>query len=323
MDIPTTAMDAPTRWWPKALLGAVLLAVVVANPRRVLFVPLLFAVVVPFEKLFPRHRQRLRRPGLSTDLTYAVAQPALTAASLVVGVAVGVLSLAWAPGLLLRPAVAALPPVVRTATAVVLFDLAIYWAHRWSHEVPFLWRFHSVHHSSERMDWISAVRAHPFDGSLLAPVVVFLIAAGFSPRLSGALAIAQAVIGVFLHANVRWRWRPLQKVVITPEFHHWHHANEPDALNTNYAVFLPVWDLLFGTYFMPRDRRPMLYGVSEPMPTTFIGQLRHPLRGLQNPLVAARHPIDGLRSLRRALRRGRSQLIASMRRPARRPSYTL
>jgi sterol desaturase/sphingolipid hydroxylase (fatty acid hydroxylase superfamily) len=323
MERPAVTRPGPTRWWPKLLVLAAIATIVALNPTRLLLVVVLFAAVVPFEKLFPRHRQRLRRAGLTTDLAYALSQPALAAASLVVGLTVGVASLAWVPGLVLRPAVAALPGPARAVAAVVLFDLALYWVHRWSHEVPFLWRFHSVHHSSEQMDWISAVRVHPLDGALLAPVLVFLFAAGFSPRVSGALAITQAVIGLFLHANVRWRWRPLHKVVITPEFHHWHHANEAECLNTNYSVFLPAWDLLFGTYFMPRHRRPMVYGVSEAVPTTFVEQLRHPLRGLRNPTIALRHPVREARHLGRNLRRGWRQIVASTRQPAGRPSYTL
>jgi sterol desaturase/sphingolipid hydroxylase (fatty acid hydroxylase superfamily) len=312
----------PTHWWPRALLAAAIGGVVIVNPVRALSIVLLFALVVPFEKLFPRHRQRLRRPGLGTDVAYALSQPAMAVAALIVGLAIGIASLAWLPGLLLRPAVRALPPGPRAIAAFLLFDLAIYWVHRWSHEVPLLWRFHSIHHSSERMDWISAVRAHPLDGALLAPVVILLISAGFSPRVSGALAVAQAVLGLFLHANVRWRWKPLHKVVITPEYHHWHHANEPDALNTNYSVFLPAWDLMFGTYFMPRDRRPMVYGVSEPVPRTFAAQLRHPLRGLRNPLLALRHPLIEARRLHQNVRRGLQQLAAAMRRPARARPYT-
>jgi sterol desaturase/sphingolipid hydroxylase (fatty acid hydroxylase superfamily) len=228
-----------------------------------------------------------------------------------VALTVGVLSLAWLPGLLLRPAIALLPSGARVVLGVLLFDVTTYWAHRWSHEVPFLWRFHSIHHSSERMDWVSGIRAHPFDGAFLAPAFAFLVGAGLQPRLAGALAVVQVVTGLFLHANVRWRWRPLHRVVITPEFHHWHHANEPDALNSNYAVFLPLWDMAFGTYFMPKDRRPQVYGVSEPLPRSFVAQLRHPLRGLRNPLRALRHPVVEARVLRQGLRRGWSQLVRS------------
>lgn len=271
----------------------------------------LFVLVVPFEKLFPRHRQPLRRPGLGTDIAYGLAQPLLTPLGAVLGVVVGVLSLAWLPGLALRPLVVALPAGPRTIAGIVLFDMVTYWVHRWSHEVPFLWRFHAVHHSTEHLDWVSGLRAHPFDGGLLAPPFVFLLAAGFSFELAGGLAVVQLVTGLFLHANVRWRWRPLHRVVITPEFHHWHHANEPAAHNSNYSVFLPLWDVLFGTYFMPKHGRPAVYGVSPRLPDGILAQLRQPLLGLPGPVWIARHPIGVARRLAAAARRGLIQTARS------------
>jgi sterol desaturase/sphingolipid hydroxylase (fatty acid hydroxylase superfamily) len=297
------------------------LAVVVAvgvilaiNPSPIAGLAALLVLVVPFERLFPRHRQRFRRPGLVTDLLYGLTQPGLAVGGLVVGLTIGVLSLAWLPGLALRPLVTALPGPARVMTGFLLFDAWVYWGHRWSHELPFLWRFHAVHHSSPQMDWISGLRAHPFDGLVISPALLFLLAAGFSARLSGALVIVQLVIGLFLHANVRWRLRPLHRVVITPELHHWHHSNEPDARNHNYTTFLPLWDLLFGTYFMPVGRRPQVYGIDEEMPGSFTGQLVHPLRGLPTPWAVAQHPLVALRRLRVNLRRGCGQLIASVRR---------
>lgn len=259
-------------------------------------IPVLFVLVVPFEKMFPRHRQRLRRPGAGTDLGYAMAAPVLNVVGIAAAIVVGGLSLAWVPGLLLRPLVALLPGFAVPLVGIALFDLAIYWAHRWYHEVPFLWRFHAIHHSPDRMDWISGFRNHPFDGTLIAPAIFFLLAAGFTAEFTGALAIIQIVTGLFLHANVRWRLRPLHKVIITPEFHHWHHANEPGAINANYSVFLPLWDLIFGTYFMPRHRRPQRYGVSEHIPVGMAAQLRHPLRGMGNPFRVLRHPIRSVKA---------------------------
>ncbi|MEL6981080.1 MAG: sterol desaturase family protein, partial [Actinomycetota bacterium] len=244
----------------------------------------LFVLVVPFEKLFPRHRQKLRRPLVLTDLGYALASPLLTGIGIAAAVVVAVVSLAWLPGLAVRPLVGLIPPPVLPFVGIALFDLAIYWTHRWYHEVPFLWRFHAIHHSTEHLDWVSGFRNHPLDGTLIAPAFVFLLAAGFSPEFTGALAVIQIVTGIFLHANVRWRWRWLHRIIITPEFHHWHHANEPGAINSNYSVFLPLWDLLFGTYFMPADRRPSRYGVSEHIPDAMLAQLWHPMRGMGNPL---------------------------------------
>lgn len=280
-----------------------------------LLVALLFVAVVPFEKLFPRHPQPVRRPGLGTDLAYAMAQPLLGAVGVAAAILVGFVSLAWLPGLLIAPLLAQIPPVPKMLVGVALFDLASYWAHRWGHEVPFLWRFHAIHHSNERMDWISGLRNHPFDGALIAPAFVFLLGAGFSTEFTGALAVIQLVTGLFLHANVRWRWRPLHRVVITPEFHHWHHSNERDAHCANYSVFLPAWDIAFGTYFMPEERRPQRYGVDEPIPPGLADQLWYPMRGLARPWPHLRHPASGVRHLGGLVRSGLRQMRTSARHP--------
>jgi sterol desaturase/sphingolipid hydroxylase (fatty acid hydroxylase superfamily) len=150
---------------------------------------------------------------------------------------------------------------------------------------------------------------------VLAPPIVVLVAAGFGAKLTGVLAVIQIVTGLFLHANVRWRWRPLQRIVATPEFHHWHHSSEADALNTNYSAFLPIWDLLFGTFFIPGGgRRPEVYGTATPVPDGFVAQLWHPFRGLRNPAGALRHPIAELRRTLAALRRGAIQIRDASRR---------
>jgi len=304
------------RRWLFATLALVIIGwSLLLDPGGLFIVPALFVLIVPFERLFPRHQQRLRRPQLATDIGYAMAGPLLTIISTVAGVIVAVVSLAWLPGLAIRPLVAQIPPAAMPIVGVGLFDLTIYWSHRWYHEVPVLWRFHSIHHSPEQMDWISGFRGHPFDGTLIAPAFVFLLAAGFSLEFTGAVTVIQILLGIFLHANVRWRLRPLHRVIITPEFHHWHHANEPGAINSNYSVFLPLWDMIFGTYFMPRHRRPQVYGVSEYIPTGMVPQLWHPLRGMPNPLRATIHPVHTIRSIARFV----WQLLGDMKRSATRP----
>jgi sterol desaturase/sphingolipid hydroxylase (fatty acid hydroxylase superfamily) len=245
-------------------------------------IAVLFILVVPFEKLWPRHRgQRIRRDGLGTDLAFALATPLLSLAGLIIAAVAGVLSLAWIPGLLLRPAIAMIPGPALVVVGAVLFDLCGYWVHRLSHERAFLWRFHSIHHTGRELDWLSGVRVHPLDGVLIGPPVVLLIAAGFPPNVTSGIAVAQIVVGLFLHANVRWRFRPLHRIIATPDFHHWHHANEPDAIRTNYAAFVPMWDQLFGTYRIPQNRQPSRHGINETHPDTFIELLHTPLKGLQ------------------------------------------
>ncbi len=308
-------------WLVRMFAAAVVAGSLWFDQSPLVLLALLFVLVVPFEKLFPRHDQPLRREHLGLDITYALGQPALTAVALVSGMVVAALSFAWLPGLAFRPVVSALPPVAQMLVGFVVFDLIIYWVHRWSHEVPFLWRFHSIHHSIETMDWVSAFRNHPIDGLIIAPAVAFMLAAGFSLEVTGILTVVQILTGIFLHANVRWRWRPLQRIVITPDFHHWHHANETDAINSNYSVFLPAWDMLFGTWYMPPDRRPQVYGVDEDVPRSMMAQMAYPFTGLRNPMWMVRHPVIGVKTTVSALRRGLGQLLASARRP-RRPLRT-
>jgi sterol desaturase/sphingolipid hydroxylase (fatty acid hydroxylase superfamily) len=313
--VPPPALPSRRKYWllRLAALAAVIVTLLV-DRTPLLSLAVIFIAVVPFERLFPRRSQPLRRPHLGSDVAYALLSAPLNAAGIVVGVAISALSLVWLPGLILRPLVTMIPPLPRMLVGLVLFDLVSYWTHRFSHEVPFMWRFHRVHHSTVHLDWVSGFRIHPFDGILLAPAFVLLVAAGFSETFSGVLLVIQIVTGLFLHANVRWRWKPLHKVVITPEFHHWHHANEPDAHNSNYSAFLPVWDLLFGTYFVPKDRRPQRYGVDDPMPAGMVAQLWWPLRGLRNPLPMLRHPVTGVRETARMIRRGVGQLRSAARR---------
>ena len=306
-----------------AVVTAVAIVVsLVINLEPITVLGVFFVLVVPFEKLYPRHRgQKIRRPEVGTDMAYALLGPLLTPIGGIVAITVGVISLAWLPGLAIRPLVAMIPPSIAPFVGIAMFDLAIYWLHRWSHEVPLLWRFHAVHHSTEKLDWVSGFRNHPVDGALVAPPFVFLIAAGFTAEFSGVLVVVQIVTGLFLHANARFLLRPLHRIIITPEFHHWHHTNERDAINKNYSVFLPVWDLIFGTYFMPKGRRPETYGIDEYMPRGVVAQLRHPFRGMGNPAVLAwrgvRHPFRSIRSLARAVRPILVQIWRSTRRRTR------
>ncbi len=300
-----------------ALIGASL-----AISREPLFLlALLFVLVVPFEKWMPRHpEQKIRRRELGTDMAHGIVAPLVAPLGVFVAVTIGALSLGWLPGLALRPLVSMLPGWASMILGVFLFDALIYWTHRFSHEVPFLWRFHAVHHSTETLDWVSGLRQHPFDGVILAPAFAFLLGAGFTGQYAGVLTVVQILTGIFLHANVRWRLRPLHKLIITPEFHHWHHTNEPKAIHSNYSVFLPIWDLIFGTYFMPSNRRPQTYGINEHMPSGVAAQMLWPLRGMGNPIRilarTLRHPIRSVKWLARWIR----SLVAEMKRTALRPT---
>jgi len=173
--------------------------------------------------------------------------------------------------------VAALPPVVQTLLALVLFDFCFYWHHRLFHR-PAFWNLHSIHHSSETLDWLSATRVHPVNeigGQLLTVTPMILL--GFTPAALLVLLPVLAATNLLLHANVDWDFGPFRRVIISPRFHRWHHSKEAAAKDKNFAAVFPVWDILFGTYYLPPEK-PERFGVPEEIPSGFWAQMRYPFR---------------------------------------------
>ena len=232
-------------------------------------VALLFVVFVPLEKLFALRRQRVFRAGLLTDLTHILVNGAVTAVAVVVLVVVAAIPVFWIRRFDL---VGALPTEAALGLAVALVAVGNYWGHRLTHQVPFLWRFHSVHHSIEQMDWVASGRLHPLDQAFTQAFTVFpLFLLGYGTGVFGGVAVFITLLALFQHANVRLRFPGLRWVINTPEWHHWHHAIDDDARDKNFG--LPVVDKIFGTAYLPKDRRPVGFGTRSPVPDD--GYLRH------------------------------------------------
>ena len=164
--------------------------------------------------------------------------------------------------------------------ALLIGDLTGYWIHRAMHRIPWLWRIHAVHHSSERLNWLAAARVHPLETLIhraLSVAPVFLL--GFSPGVVAFFAPFLAIYPIFIHANVRFDYGIFRGIVASPWFHRWHHSSDPAALNSNYAGLLPVWDYLFGTAHITPGRRPENYGLAHgQMPDSVLRQLLWPFR---------------------------------------------
>jgi len=236
---------------------------------------LLVALFRPLEYAFPaRPGQRFFRPAWGTDLLYYLGQCLLWNV-LVFGLLAqlaGPLS-AWTPRGV-RAAFASQPGWLQVAEVVLASDLLVYGGHRLQHRVPFLWRFHAVHHSAEHLDWLAAHREHPLDtvytvGLINLPGFLLGLPLG---TLAGLVAF-RGVWAIFLHSNVRIPLGPFRVLVGSPELHHWHHDRSRDA--GNYANLSPLMDVLFGTYRCP-PREPEAFGLREPFPKSYLGQLLHP-----------------------------------------------
>jgi sterol desaturase/sphingolipid hydroxylase (fatty acid hydroxylase superfamily) len=172
-----------------------------------------------------------------------------------------------------------LPLWLQAIIFLVASDFLNYWSHRIFHDSR-LWKYHAVHHSSEELDWISAARFHPinlFLGSVAVDVVLLLI--GISPNVMLWIGPFTTAHSAFVHANLKWDLGPFKYVLASPVFHRWHHTAPERGGNKNFASTFPVLDLLFGTWYMPKDELPNAYGIDDRnFPQGFAAQMVYPFR---------------------------------------------
>lgn len=235
------------------------------------------AVFAPLERFFPIRRQPVLRPGWSTDVVYYIAGCILghvsDAASLL-----GLFLIQRAIGAKALSGAAAQSLWLQVLEIVLIADFLTYVFHRALHSNAFLWRFHQVHHCSERMDWLAGNRLHPVDkilGDCFQFIPIFCI--GFSGTAVLVYTIFLGFQGFLIHSNIRVNLGPLRWVVANPQFHHWHHSRDPRAYNKNFAPHLVIFDLLFGTAYIPPPRvMPEEYGLYEDVPAGFMAQMIYP-----------------------------------------------
>ncbi|MCZ6782909.1 MAG: sterol desaturase family protein [Proteobacteria bacterium] len=244
-------------------------------------------VFVPLERVFAlAPTQRVFRRGWRTDLTHFGVSHLLVQMTVLLTMAPAAIFFRWAVYNGLQDAVASQPGWLQFAECLLVADTAQYGVHRLFHRVPRLWRFHAIHHSSRELDWLAGSRLHLVDVLFTRALgFVPLYVLGFSPVVLNAYLVFVAFHAVFIHANVRFKLGPIRYLLATPQYHHWHHTSEPDALDRNFAVHLPLLDWLFGTFHLPGDRWPESYGIEgDPVPEGYWGQLVQPF-GPDRPTV--------------------------------------
>lgn len=235
----------------------------------------------PLERLWPHVReQRLFRPEWQVDLAYFLVSSMLVQAVAFVTFGPSRLVMAHSAGMApLRAAVAALPFVVQLLAIMLLTDFLQYWLHRAFHRVPFLWRFHAIHHSARAMDWLAGSRLHFLEIAVvrgLTTVPMFTL--GFAPDAVQAYVAIVYVHSALIHANMGGERDWWGHWIATPRYHHWHHASDAEALDRNFAIHFPLIDKAFGTFHLPAGRWPSGYGVADPVPPGWWPQFLHPWR---------------------------------------------
>ena len=175
-------------------------------------------------------------------------------------------------------AVGKLPWLLQFLMAILVADLAQYWIHRGFHQIPFMWRFHAIHHSSKSLDWIAGSRAHLVEdvvvrGGILIPMMLI-----FPQSINVAYLFFVNFHATWAHCNFGPTIKWLEPYLIQPRFHHWHHTSQVESIDKNFAIHFPWLDKIFGTYYFPKDKWPDTYGLhEEKLPPGFWAQFFYPL----------------------------------------------
>ena len=210
------------------------------------------------EQVFPFERAWTKNDGqITNDLVLSVTSVAVNSLATVaclwaIGWAIG----AFAPLVSLNIWPTDWPFIVQLLVGIPLWDLGNHLAHRLAHKVPFLWRFHSVHHSASRLSVVNTGRFHPLDvvKSVVigAPIPVLL---GVPAEVSLWYAAFNVFTGVLTHSNLDLKCGPFNAFMSTPNLHRWHHSPHREETDTNFGEATILWDRLFGSYFNP-ERPP-------------------------------------------------------------------
>ncbi len=234
---------------------------------------------VLIEKLFALNKdQPVFRAEWQTDLAYFGVNHLIVGFVLLATNLLVHRGFSWAFDADVQAWIQGLPFLLELFLILLVADLVQYWTHRAYHEVPLLWRLHAVHHSARSMDWLAGSRQHIIELILtrtliLAPIYVL----GFSKEVIDAYIVIVGFQAVFNHANVSVRLGPLSYVIVTPNFHHWHHSQDTEAIDRNYAAHFAFLDYLFGTAVTADRKWPERYGVlGDYVPNGFLPQQTFP-----------------------------------------------
>jgi sterol desaturase/sphingolipid hydroxylase (fatty acid hydroxylase superfamily) len=237
-------------------------------------------IFIPLERFFARlPEQSIFRQDWRADLFYFLVNSLLVQSLTYLSLKPALTILANTDWAGLRATMASQPVWLQFIEIMFLTDLVQYGVHRLFHQVPALWRFHAVHHSAKTMDWLAGSRMHLVEIVCLRGFTVIpMYALGYSDPALKAYILYVFLHSTFIHANVRFDFGWLKQVIATPQFHHWHHGIEKEAIDVNFAVHFPILDRIFGTHYLP-DKWPSGYGVGgHPVPDGYAKQLMYPFQ---------------------------------------------
>lgn len=237
-------------------------------------------VITLLERTNPHHREWLpNRHDVQSDATYMVLVQILLPRFLGFFVAITVLEIVAANSLAsdrLWPN--EWPIYIQALLMMIIAEFLRYWVHRLAHNWTPLWQLHAVHHSPHKLYWINVGRFHPLEKVLqyLFDTLPFILL-GVSEEVLALYFVFYALNGFFQHCNIEIRLGVLNYIISGPELHRWHHSKMIEESNNNYGNNLIIWDLMFGTWFLPKDTLVEELGLkNRHYPMDFIRQLKTP-----------------------------------------------
>jgi ornithine lipid hydroxylase len=170
------------------------------------------------------------------------------------------------------------PLAAQVGLALIVAEFGLYWAHRSAHMWWPAWCWHAVHHSVTKLWFVNTGRFHLFDSLWKVAFSLTLgLIAGAPKEIVMWVLVITPFIGFLTHCNVHMQCGMINWVFNTPQLHRWHHSQDPVEGNKNFGENLVIWDIVFGTRFLPKDRLPPVdIGCSDPVPKAFLGQLLFP-----------------------------------------------
>ncbi len=241
---------------------------------------LAFLIFAPLEHIFAMHAgKKILRPAWKLDLFYALVSGLMIKAGLIIVIAVTSYFTALLMPVRVGMFVSGSPLWAQVLVATFISDLIFYSVHRLFHTVPWLWKFHAVHHSVETLDWLAGHRIHPVDQIVTKGIAFIPVCAlGFSDAAVVLYAAIYQWQSMFLHSNININFGPLRYIIALPQFHHWHHANQPEAYDKNFAVQFALFDFIFRTHYLPNEVIPQRYGTPTPVPRDYVSQMVFPFK---------------------------------------------
>jgi sterol desaturase/sphingolipid hydroxylase (fatty acid hydroxylase superfamily) len=272
-------------WYPVCLVAAIasFLSLLANGASLVVatYLPIIFTgmVIVVLERLFPERADwKPRRSDVLADAAFIAFVQVAFARLLAFATAIVLAdwmhkhahSTLWPH---------AWPLAAQVVTMVLIVDFLRYWLHRACHSYPLLWRLHEVHHSPDILYTLNVGRFHPLEKALhfLLDSVPFMLL-GVAPEVLAGYFLLYSVNGFFQHSNVQLRYGWLNYVVGSAETHRWHHARDPRTAMCNFSNTTIVWDLVFGTWYLPRQRLTEIGIPDRTYPKGFLAQMISPFK---------------------------------------------